>query len=274
MVFLFKHRFRTSFFAGLFSGFALLCVLLFLSSCAPVVSIYPTNKELQPLMSAGEPKNSLPFFDKDLAEGLHTIAVPPFLGDRHNWHELAVEVLSSSKKITVTPSDKINAAMKYSKRDLSSLLPEERPAFMAGLGRAIQADAVMNGIILDKEGHNEIILQVFSSNDSRLIWWQAVDVSFKEGALARSEQQKVLSSLLSPFLALAGKREPQPQPQPQPQLRPQLKQEPEPPSGLTPKTDGPPRTETPPAMKPTQKSKKKPHKYQKPLQSPDDISPM
>jgi len=265
MVFLFKHRLRTSFSTGLFSGFALLCVLLFLSTCAP--------KELQPLMSAeaptpmsaGGPKNSLPFFDKDLAEGLHTIAVPPFLGDRHNWHELVVEVLSSSKKITVTPSGEINAAMKYSKRDLSSLLPEERPAFIAGLGRAIQADAVMNGIILDKEGHNEIILQVISSKDSRLIWWQAVDVNFREGALSRSEQQKVLSSLLFPFLALAGKREPQPQPQ--------LKQEPEPPSGLTPESEEPPRTETP-LMKPAQKSKKKPHKYQKPLQAPDDISPM
>jgi len=273
MVFLFKHRLRTGFSTGLFSGFVLLCVLLFLSSCATkeLRSIYDQSPSVGPtLMSAGEPKNSLPFFDKDLAEGLHTIAVPPFLGDRHNWHELAVEVLSSSKKITVTPSDKINTAMKYSKRDLSSLLPEERPAFMAGLGRAIQADAVMNGIILDKEGHNEIILQVISSNDARLIWWQAVDVSFKEGALSRSEQQKVLSSLLSPFLALAGKREPQPQPQ----LEPQLKREPEPPSGLTPKTDNPPRTETPPVMKPAQKSKKKSHKYQKPLQAPDDISPM
>jgi hypothetical protein len=75
----------------------------------------------------------------------------------------------------------------------------------------MQTDAVMNGVILDKEGHYEISLQVISSKDSRLIWWQAVDVSFREGALLRSEQQKVLSSLLSPFLALSGQKEQQQQ---------------------------------------------------------------
>jgi len=217
-------------------------------------------------MTAGEPKNSLPFFEKDLLEELHSIAVPRFDGDRHNWHDVAVEILSSSKRITVTPSGKMNAVLKNSKKDLSSLRLEERTAFIAGLGRAMQTDAVMNGVILDKKGHNEIILQVISSKDSRIIWWQAVDVSFGEGAHSRSEQQKVLSSLLSPFLALAGKKEHQPQPQ--------LKQEPVPPSGLSPKTGEPSRTQTPPAMNPARKGDKKPLKNQKPLQVPGDISPM
>ena len=257
-VFLFKHRLSRRFSTGLFSGITPLCVLLFLSSCAPA--------GLHPLMSAGEPKNSLPFFDKDLTKELHSIAVPPFLGDQHNWHETAFEVLSSSKGISVTPSGKMNDALKNRKGDLSSLRPEERPAFIAELGRTLQTDAVMNGVILNKQWQLEIILQVISSRDSRVIWWQAVDVSFKEGTLSRSGQQKVLSSLLSPFLALTGKKEPPPQPQ--------LEQEPEPPSGLYPQTEGPSRTETPPAMKPAHKLNKKPHKNQKPLQLPDDISPM
>jgi hypothetical protein len=257
-VFLFKHRLSTRYSTGLFPGFTFLCVLFFLSSCA--------SSGRYPSITAGEPKNSFPFFDRDVAEELHSIAVPAFLGDRHNWHELAVEILSSSKKITVTPSDKINAALKDSKRDLSSLLPEERPAFIAGLGRAMQTDAVMNGVILDKEGHYEISLQVISSKDSRIIWWQAVDVSFREGAYSRLEQQKVLSFLLTPFLSLAGQKEQQPQPQ--------LKQEPVPPSALSPKTEEPSGTETPPAKEPERKVDKKPLKNQKPLQVPGDISPM
>jgi hypothetical protein len=260
-VFLFKYRlnahFSTSLF-GLFAGFSLLCVLLFLFSCGPT--------RLHPLMSAGEPKYSLPFFDKDLAEEVHSIAVPPFLGDQHNWHETAFEILSSSKGISVTPSGKMNDALKHRKGELSSLQPEKRLAFIAELGRTLQTDAVMNGVILNKQGQIEIILQVVSSRDSRMIWWQAVEVSFREGTLSRSGRQRVLFSLLSTFLSLAGKKEPPPQPQ--------LKQEPGPPSGSYPQTEGPSRTKTPSAMKPARKLSKKPHKNQKPLQLPDDISPM
>lgn len=255
-VFLYRHRLIRCLFTALFPGVFLICVLLSLSSCAPAGR--------SQLVSAGEPKNSYPFFDKDLAAGLHSIAVPPFLGDQHNWHGAAIEVLSSSKRISVTPSGKINDTIKNSKEDLSLMRPEKRLSYISGLCRTMHTDAVMNGVILNKQGHIEIILQIISSGSSRVIWWQAVDVSFSEGALSRSEQQKVLSSLLAPFLALAGKKEPPAQPV--------LKQETVPPSAPVPKTEAPTRIEKPPVIKPVQKSDKKPLK--EPSQEPEDISPM
>ncbi len=257
-LFLLNNRFRACYSSRFFSLFAFLCVLVFLSSCAPI-GRYPS-------VTVGDPKNSLPFFEKDLVEELHSIAVPPFMGDQHTWHELAIEILSSSKRITVTPSGKMNAALKNSKKDLSSLRPEERPAFIAGIGRAMQTDAVMNGVILDKEGHNEMILQVISSKDARIIWWQAVDFTFSNGGMTRPNQKKVLSSLLSPFLMHAGKREVP--------VQLQTKQEPEPSSRLNPQAEEPPRPEAPPAKRPRPNSKKKPVRIQEPLLLPDDISPM
>lgn len=251
-LFVINHRFSTCFRSRFLSVFAFLSALTLLSSCAPI-GRYPS-------MTTGEPKNTLPFFDKGRVEELYSIAVPPFASDQHNWNELAVEILSSSKRISVTPSRKINAELKNSKGDLSSLRPEERPGFLAALGRTVKTDAVINGVILDKEQQHEIILQVISVKDSRVIWWQAIDFNFRGDSLSRADQKKVLSSLLFPFLERAGIKKPLSQPQ--------MKEEV--PSGLSPQTEEPSVTETPPASN----LDKKPDKGRKPLQVPDDISPM
>jgi len=232
-----------------FSLAAFFFALSFLSACA--------SSGLYPSLSIGEPKNSIPFFEKNLIEELHSIVVPPFRGDQHNWHEIAGEILSSSGRVSLIPSGKITAFLKSSKTELSSLSQEERLDVMARLGRATHADAVLNGAIINRNGQQEIILQLISSRDSRTMWWQASDFSSRADSLSQSDRMKVLSSVLSPLLAYAGKKVTQPSTQ--------MKQEPEVPE--MPAKEGEQRPK-----RPGPKQEKKPDKNQKP--SAGDISPM
>jgi len=195
-------------------------------------------------VTAGKPKNSIPFFEKSLLQGLHSIAVPPFEGDRQNWHAIAIDVFSSEGKISLVSPEKINAFLRSSAKDLSSLNQEERRVFVARLGRAVQADAVLNGVFVRRGERNEVILQIVSAKDSRILWWQAADLNFSTDSLSPSDQKKVLSSLLAPLMTEMGK------------------------------TEKPSKSESRPASKRVPKAEKRPEKDSKPLRIDDDISPM
>lgn len=217
-------------------------LLLLLAGCASMGQKF----------SAGEPKNSLPFMSKDLVEEMHSIAVPPFSGDRQSWDEAAQEVLAQAPKASVVPQKKLDAAIKNSKQDPMLLQPEERVEYAARWGRAVQADAVLNGVILNRDDRHELILQLISSRDARVIWIQAADFSFKGEQVSRNDQKELLHKMVSPLFPLLGSRE-------KPvQSRQEMQQ----------------RTE--PDQRPDKKSKpsRKPGKGVKPEPLPEDVSPM
>lgn len=172
-------------------------LLLLLAGCSSVGQKF----------SAGEPKNSLPFMAKDLVEEMHSIAVPPFSGDRQAWHEAAQEVIAQAPKASLIPQKKLDAAIRTTKKDPALLLLEERIEYVSKLGKSVQADAVLNGIILSREDRHELILQLVSSKDSRVLWVQTADFSFKDNQITRSDQKELLNKMLSPLIPLLGKRE-------------------------------------------------------------------
>lgn len=211
--------------------------------------------------SAGEPKNSLPFLAKDLVEEVQSIAVPPFSGDSHAWHEAAQVLISQAQKSARISQKKLDAAVKSTKMNPALLSPEERVDFAGKLGRSLQADAVLNGMILSRDDHHELILQLVASRDSRVIWIQAADFSFNGNEISRSDQQQLLDRMLSPLIALLGKRDKHGMPAQQrreiqqksePELIPQGEQRSDPQSG----------------------NDKKTKPFRKPVQAPEDISPM
>jgi len=157
--------------------------------------------------SAGEPKNSLPFLAKDLVEEAQSIAVPPFSGDSHAWHEAALEVMAQSSKSSLIPQKRLDSAIKATKKDPALLSPEERIEYTGRLGRSAHADAVLNGMILIRDNRHELILQLVASRDSRVLWSQAADFSFKDNQIAKSDQKELLNRMLSPLIPLLGKRE-------------------------------------------------------------------
>ncbi len=217
-------------------------LLLLLTGCASMGQKF----------SAGEPKNSLPFTARDLVEEMHSIAVPPFSGDGQAWHEAAQEVLAQAPRASVIPQKNLDAAIKNTKKDLSLLQPEERVEYAARWGRAVQADAVLNGVILSRDNRHELILQLISSRDARVLWIQAADFSFKGDQVSRNDQKELLHKMLSPLFPLLGSRE-------RPvQSRQEMQQ----------------RTE--PDQKPDKRSKpsRKPGKGVKPEPQPEDVSPM
>ncbi len=163
--------------------------------------------------------------------------------------------ITSSPRISVIHSEKTDRIIKESRKDLSNMEPEDRPDFLSKIGRSLQVDAVLNGVILSNDKQHEIILQLISSKDSRILWWQAVEFSFREGSLAPSDQKALLSEMLAPLLSHLGKRE-------KPSPTPAVKSEP--------KTEEQPKTETPPKGGTKPKIERKPDKGTK----PDDISPM
>jgi len=144
---------------------------------------------------------------RDLIEELHSIAVPPFSGDKQVWSESAQEVIAQAQGASLIPQEKLDSAIRTTKQDPVLLLPEERIEFVSNLGKAVHADAVLNGIILGREDRHELILQLVSSNDSRVLWFQAADFSFKGNQISKSDQKELLSTMLSPLLPLLGKRE-------------------------------------------------------------------
>lgn len=184
-----------------FNRFLLAAVLFLplLYSCASTGQL--------PGFSAGEQKNSLPLMGKDAIEEIHFIAVPPFYGDAYDWKGAAQKILASSKKISVISGEKINRITKENRKEFSLLDPGDRTEFLGKIGRSLRVDAVLNGIILRGNKKNEIILQLVLTKDARILWWQAVDFSFKEGSLSRADQQELLSKMLEPLLLNLGKRE-------------------------------------------------------------------
>lgn len=216
---------------------------------------------------AGEPKNSLPFLAKDLIEDIHSIAVPPFSGDRLAWHEAAQELLAQAPKASLIPQNKLDSAIRASIQDPVLLLPEERIKYAGTLGKSVQADAVLNGIILDRADRHELILQLVSSKDSRVLWFQAADFSYKDNQIAKSNQKELLSSMLSPLLPLLGKRE-------KPGLPAQSKQEMQHKVEPVQKPEAQQNTESQPKSDKKNKMPKRPDKGVKPQQELEDVSPM
>jgi hypothetical protein len=238
------------------SGFPVYAVIIFclLALTSGCVSTGTSS----PRMLTGKPKNSVPFFDRDRILELQTIAVPPFWGDRQNLHVAASKIISSKGGLTVTPASEINTVLKYIKKDLSSYRKEDRIEILSGIGKAVQADAVLNGFLITKEQHQEIIIQVISSRDSRVLWWQAIDFSFPE-VFSVTEQRNVLNTMLSPLLEEAGKK-----------TQPQSKQD-----AGSPRPESPKRKETyPPSMDTKPKPGNKPVQNTGPLPLSGDISPM
>jgi hypothetical protein len=187
-------------------------VLVFFAGCAS------TGNSPQ---KTGEPKNSIPLFEKSRIGELQSIAVPPFWRDHHNLHETAGKVISSRGNLKVIPSSEIRTALKFSKKDLASVSRDGRTELLSGLGRALQADAVLNGFILKNDRGEELIIQIISSDDARVLWWQAIDLGFPED-LSISEQSRILEFVLTSFLADAGKKK---RPASTPTIRSQPKSE-------------------------------------------------
>jgi hypothetical protein len=232
-------------------------VLLFLGGCVSAGQKF----------SAGEPKNSLPFLAKELIEELHSIAVPPFSGDRLAWHEAAQEVLAQAPKASLIPQKNLDSAIRTTNQDPVLLLPEERIEYVSNLGKSVQADAVLNGIILGREDRYELILQLVSSKDSRVLWFQAADFSFKDNQITKSNQKDLLSSMLSPLLPLLGKRE---KPVLPAQSTQEIKHKVEP----VQKPEAQQKSDPQPKSDKKTKPSRKPDKGTKPQQEPEDVSPM
>ncbi len=204
---------------------------------------------------------------KDLVEEMHSIAVPPFSGDSHAWHEAAQEVIAQAPKASHVAQKKLDSAIKAAKKDPALLSPEERIEYATRLGKSIQADAVLNGMVLSGEDRYELILQLVSSKDSRVLWFQAADFTFKGQQLIKSDQKELLNKMLSPLIPLLGKREKPLMPAQQKQEI-QQKAEPEQKSEPQQKSDQLPRSDK--KTKPSKKS----DKGVKPELTPEDVSPM
>lgn len=213
-------------------------------------------------MTAGPLKNSIPVTGRELLEEVHVIAIPPFSGDRQNWKEASYEVVFSSKRISVLPPDRLDASLKGAVPDFESLEPADRAGALGRLGKRLQADAVLNGMILPKDDQSELVLQLISLPDGRLLFWQSVDLSPKDGQIEPSVRKAVLAEMLAPVLEQAGRRK---KPAPVPAaVRPH--KEPAPPA-LEPEPD------LPPSVDQTPKPDKKPRRL-KPSRPSETISPM
>lgn len=211
--------------------------------------------------SSGEMKNSLPLFEKDNIEKTDSISIPPFFNDNNNWTLLTQEILSSTK-ITVISTEKTANAIKTSKKDLHLLSPEVRADYLTSIARSLHTDAILNGLILNKDSNSELVLQLLSSKDSRVIWWQSVDFSVKKGAVVQTEQRALLIKMLSPVLQHIGKKK-KPIVIPFQSQQPKIGEQP----GV-PKTEHQPKTDIKP---------KPGEQQEKDLRSPapaDDFSPM
>ncbi|MGD0883403.1 MAG: hypothetical protein ABSA46_00755 [Thermodesulfovibrionales bacterium] len=176
--------------------FFLLVLLFFLHACASTKA--PSG------FSSGDQKNSLPLMEKTSIEEIHSIVVAPFYGDDTGWQAITAEVIASSARVSVVSVDKMDSKV----RDISAFMPEDRLDLLGGLGKSLQADAVLQGVILNKEQSHELILQLISSKDSRILWWQAVDIRFRAGSSpSASDQKTVLLKMLDPLIFHMGTKE-------------------------------------------------------------------
>lgn len=205
--------------------------------------------------TAGEQKNSLPLMERDLIEEVHSVTVTTFFGDSNNWKGLAEETLSIPGLSVVTADGK----------GLSTLGPDNRREDLVKLGRSLRSDAVLNGVLITGENHGEIIVQLISTIDSRLLFWQAADFTHKGGPIDPNAQRELLSRMLGPLLATIATREKTPAPPPVRQ-----------PAAETPrKTDiRPAEPEALPKTEKKPKGDRRQDKGRKPSPASEDISPM
>ncbi|GAB4484999.1 MAG: hypothetical protein OHK006_10360 [Thermodesulfovibrionales bacterium] len=154
---------------------------------------------------AGSPKNSIPFFDRPAVEEARVIAVPPMLGDIDGWSEVVAEKLSASRA-AIVPLPKLEQALRQHRKELQDAGIEDRPEVLAKLGRAVQADAVVNGIVLSHDNRSELIVQLIASKDGRVLWWQAADFSAESIRPDRSDQDVLVTRMLTPLVLHAGRK--------------------------------------------------------------------
>lgn len=219
---------------------ALACLLLSMSACAS------SGK-----FSAGEMKNSLPLLDTDAVDETHSVTIPAFYNDNNNWRQLTYETLLFAK-INIVPSEKTEQAVVSGKKNLSLLSPQERADYLGQIGKTLRTDAVINGMVLTKDNGSELVLQLISSKDSRILWLQSADFSMKDGAATQDQQKTLLSKMLSTLIEHIGTKD-------KPVIAPSKHQ---------PKTEEPPKTDTLP------KTQKKYKKDIKPAPPAEEISPM
>ena len=177
---------------------ALACLLLSMSACASTRVISKS--------SAGEMKNSLPLFDKDAVEETHSVSMPAFYNDNNNWRQLTYEALLFAK-IDIVPFEKTEQAVGAGKKKLSLLSPQERADYLGQIGKSLRTDAVINGMVLSKDNRSELVLQLLSSKDSRVLWWQAADLSMKDDTAFQDQQKTLLSRMLSTLIQHIGNKE-------------------------------------------------------------------
>ncbi len=214
-------------------------------------------------MKAGPPKNSMPVSGREMLEEVNIIAIPPFYGDSQNWKEVVYEVLFPAKKISVLPPDRVDAAIRSKIPDFAALRSQDRGSALAKTGRGLEADAVMNGMLLPREDQqSELVIQLISLTDGRVLFWQAVDLSPGDGQMEHTAKKALLSEMLAPVFEHAGKRKKAAPVAVKPYEAP--KQEP---VKIEPQPAPQPRSEPQPG--PGKKQKKS-----KPAPAPDDISPM
>ncbi|MBA4372982.1 MAG: hypothetical protein C0402_08965 [Thermodesulfovibrio sp.] len=214
-----------------------------------------------PGMKAGAVKNSIPVAGKELLEEVHVIAIPAFYEDRQNWKEVSYEVLFASKRIKVLPPDLVDPIIKGQLPDFASLKSQERGSILARAGKGLPADALLNGMILPKDEAAELVIQLISLTDGRVLFWQAVDLSPKDGQIEHEAKKAALAAMLAPVLEHAGKRKKQ---APVPVIL-QPKEEPKP-VVIEPQPVVIPRADPPKSDRKTRKPKS--------VRPPDTISPM
>ncbi len=172
--------------------YAILLLMPLLSSCA------------SQSFKAGPDKNSLPLFEKKRVEEVHNLYIPPFYGDNGSWREIATETVAHDSGITIISSEETDAVMTRNGIVLSSVTPDERPEVLVYTGRSVRADAVLNGLIIKHDKHDEIILQLIATRDARMLWWQAADVADNNVNISRDDRKALLKRMISQFSVFAG----------------------------------------------------------------------
>lgn len=209
-------------------------------------------------MHSGKLKNSLPFLEKDLTAQVHSIVILPFHKGDADWKTQAYEIFSAVPGLSVVQPDRFEMLIKGQNRSLEQIELEERPAALGFLGRTLNADAALNGIILSQGSSQEVILQLVASQDARILWWQAAE--YPPGPISGDEKKKILSRMLSPLIGKLAQKA---------VFRPQTTGE----SSPRQKSEVPGiEAQPPPVLK--QKPEVRPDKKTRPSQPADDVSPM
>jgi hypothetical protein len=217
---------------------------------------------------AGDQKNSLPLAERRLIEEVHSVAVAPFYHDDYHWRQLAQETLSAPK-LEVVSERKVDAAARGTGKDLSGIGPDARGDVLVKLGRSLQTDAVLNGVVLSNGDRHELIIQLISSDDSRILFWQAADFKSKDKLMDPDAQRKLISRMLAPLVANVAKRRKPPAAQPV-----HLKTLEAPTAAPRRQADQGPKPENQPKAEKRQKAGKRHEREQRPAAAPEDISPM